>query len=81
MPFSSNCHACAFGFCSAVQDANEEEGSEGEVDEAVDAELQDKNRSPREDTMGSEYGSPGDKGPCGCRWGKRKGRCWCTSTK
>ena len=23
----------------------------------------------------------GDKGPCGCRWGKMKGRRWCTSTK
>ena len=31
--------------------------------------------------MGSEYGSQGDKGQCGYRWGKMMGRCWCTSTK
>ena len=38
-------------------------------------------RSPKEDTMESKYDSPGDKGPCGYRWGKMMGRRWCTSTK
>ena len=31
--------------------------------------------------MGSGYGSPGDRGPCGYRWGKMMGRRWCTFTK
>ena len=38
-------------------------------------------KSPKKDTVGSECGSPGDKGPSGYRWQKMMGRHWCTSTK
>ena len=31
--------------------------------------------------MGSEFGSPGEKGPCGYRWGKMTGHPCCTSNK